>query len=795
MANYATLKAAIQQVVKTNGNNEITGALLQQSLLAMINSLGVGYQYAGIATPETDPGTPDQNVFYIASTAGIYANFGSLVLADGEISILKYNGTWTKDIFGAASLAFAKKILDDVNEIIYGNLLTFTLQLVQGQAIPMNQYNESLYLESGKIYRIAFSKIRTNGTTFNIFLRDNLDNPVSFKGSVAVSNLDAQTASTFLNVAQSWTECYIKPQSDVHILHIYATSSAINENKILDVSVFNYPNESIETRIENLEENAGTVADGAVTTPKIADGAVTHEKLAENIGIADEIVEETQHVSKNLVNQQDSGVPGIANSGFVPYPMTNQNGYINTSSAGAVTTGFVPVEPGKSYYFHALNDGGECRSYLFFDSNHAAITTSWPGYSYTGYDNVVAPANAAYMRATFVQRTNLHYQISEGQEYEYEDYFTPYSDVQLKDNVVTNNAIADGAISPEKLTDKLAGKIMCKIGRFNGNANLSGGQTLKLESVHIGKNNFVCCELDGAISGFEIGVGYSDLSTYGYRDYAALWLTVDSTNITQYRCYNAAPVQRSQAPHGLTLTQAMKAELFIGSSDSYFKLYDNLGNVFSMPIENDGSGIAFVTNDGQNSISAKLVNFPMDITKPIWVFGDSYMSFTSATRWPYYFKEKGYINWLSNNQPGLAPQTGWQELNNLLSLGYTPKTIVWLLGMNGDTQESQVGGEYVINTYQKTYIDNVVKLCSDKGIDLILNIVPTVPQRQKTGFGNYIKSLGVRYVDTAKAVGANSSGVWTTGLLSSDNVHPTTAGSIVIASQVAVDCPELTMSE
>ena len=35
MANYATLKAAIQDVVRTNGNNEITGALLQQSLLAM----------------------------------------------------------------------------------------------------------------------------------------------------------------------------------------------------------------------------------------------------------------------------------------------------------------------------------------------------------------------------------------------------------------------------------------------------------------------------------------------------------------------------------------------------------------------------------------------------------------------------------------------------------------------------------------------------------------------------------------------------------------------------------------
>lgn len=104
MANYNVLKAAIADVVKQNGNNEITGSLLQQTLLSMITSLGAGYLYMGIATPSTNPGTPDQNVFYIASTAGTYANFGGLVLADGEIAILKYNGAWTKDATGAASL-------------------------------------------------------------------------------------------------------------------------------------------------------------------------------------------------------------------------------------------------------------------------------------------------------------------------------------------------------------------------------------------------------------------------------------------------------------------------------------------------------------------------------------------------------------------------------------------------------------------------------------------------------------------------------------------------------------------
>lgn len=97
MANYATLKAAIQQVIKTNGNNEITGALLQQSLLAMINSLGDGYLYMGIATPKVNPGTPDQNVFYFALASGTYTDFGGIVIAEGETAILRWDSTWHKD--------------------------------------------------------------------------------------------------------------------------------------------------------------------------------------------------------------------------------------------------------------------------------------------------------------------------------------------------------------------------------------------------------------------------------------------------------------------------------------------------------------------------------------------------------------------------------------------------------------------------------------------------------------------------------------------------------------------------
>ena len=152
MADFSALKTAIQANIRTNGNEEITGAILQDILLSMVTTMGdgainalsealqaesvnrqnavsgeataradadselsgrinlvsqavtaittklnEGYLYAGIATPSTNPGTPAGKVLYIALQAGTYTNFSSLVVTQG-INILKYNGTaWSQE--------------------------------------------------------------------------------------------------------------------------------------------------------------------------------------------------------------------------------------------------------------------------------------------------------------------------------------------------------------------------------------------------------------------------------------------------------------------------------------------------------------------------------------------------------------------------------------------------------------------------------------------------------------------------------------------------------------------------
>lgn len=103
MANWTILKAAIADVIKTNGNQEITGQLLQNVLNNIVSSVGENSTFAGIATPTTNPGVPDGNVFYLATEAGTYSNFNGIEIASGEAVILEWRKRWTKKVTGFAT--------------------------------------------------------------------------------------------------------------------------------------------------------------------------------------------------------------------------------------------------------------------------------------------------------------------------------------------------------------------------------------------------------------------------------------------------------------------------------------------------------------------------------------------------------------------------------------------------------------------------------------------------------------------------------------------------------------------
>ena len=103
MSNYNSLKATIDANIKQNGNQEITGQILNSVLNQMVNILGAGYQFAGVATKDTNPGTPDAKVFYIANGKGTYEKFDGINVTEDDVVVLYYDTAWHKVATGIAS--------------------------------------------------------------------------------------------------------------------------------------------------------------------------------------------------------------------------------------------------------------------------------------------------------------------------------------------------------------------------------------------------------------------------------------------------------------------------------------------------------------------------------------------------------------------------------------------------------------------------------------------------------------------------------------------------------------------
>lgn len=199
MANYNILKSAIQSVIKANGNNEITGPILQTELLSMITTLGLGYQYIGIAQPSTDPGTPDARVMYIAYTPGTYTHFGGTVVTG--LCVLKYSTVWTKEdipISGGTSfstepddLTLRDSVLEFANrEYLMGEQMGYVIlrkdvgalqeQIQEAGIIYEIRYdfdlgNSNLYIPSGCVFIFnggSISNGTLNGEPFRVIAKN-----------------------------------------------------------------------------------------------------------------------------------------------------------------------------------------------------------------------------------------------------------------------------------------------------------------------------------------------------------------------------------------------------------------------------------------------------------------------------------------------------------------------------------------------------------------------------------------------------------------------------------------------
>ena len=134
----SSVLAAKQDTLTAGENITIVGNVISSSVSEVVDRIvNAGYVFAGVATPATDPGTPEAKVFYIANGKGTYANFGGLEVTEDEVIVLKYDTAWHKEATGIASKEKLTELESEIYLDIEGKTTTDNL-------IP-TQYNNGQY--------------------------------------------------------------------------------------------------------------------------------------------------------------------------------------------------------------------------------------------------------------------------------------------------------------------------------------------------------------------------------------------------------------------------------------------------------------------------------------------------------------------------------------------------------------------------------------------------------------------------------------------------------------------------
>ena len=313
---------------------------------------------------------------------------------------------------------------------------------------------------------------------------------------------------------------------------------------------------------------------------------------------------------------------------------------------------------------------------------------------------------------------------------------------------------------------------------------LSNGQSFTLARTNVKKNN-VFSFLAKITSFLSILIGH------GKNAYDSSYLVIDGTKITRHNYTSTDDVR--EYTHGLTIDDYIYVEIQVGVGLAKVIVYSNQQTytINETTWSGDGNADIFVESNGSTLTDCVFTWSSGDFRKSVWMYGDSYFSMTSASRWPYYLDQYGYIdNVLLNAYPGEATSGALTALGNALTYYGKPKFIVWCLGMNdgADTNENTPSSSWMNG------VNSVLAYCNQYDITPIFATIPSVPTLYHEGKNKWVRESGYRYIDFAKAVGATSEGVWYDGMLSTDEVHPATPGAIALYFRAIADAPEITFT-
>lgn len=256
-------------------NRSQVDALLQGIVDSIASLSESGYLFSGVVTSETNPGTPDAKVFYIANGKGTYTNFGGIQVTEDEVVVLYYDTSWHKEATGIASQEKLTELEQELGEKT-GDFSAIpmvedvTIAAASGNYAFVSGAKAFMYPLSGS-GKVSFVSIP--GVTHNVKL---------LPSNVVVIG---QSANVISNVSPNGTN--YDENSKYLYVQIYQgtdrTPAAIYVNgyDILKGVLDNTKSLYQELQKEITSEK---IADDAVISAKIADSAVTSAKI-ENEGV------------------------------------------------------------------------------------------------------------------------------------------------------------------------------------------------------------------------------------------------------------------------------------------------------------------------------------------------------------------------------------------------------------------------------------------------------------------------------------------------------------------------------
>lgn len=501
-----------------------------------------------------------------------------------------------------------------------------------------------------------------------------------------------------------------------------------------------------------------------------ADAAAVTE-LEADLAAVDDAFDTEEHKSTNLLNPEEI-----------------ESGYYWTdgwhSSDSYNSTPYIPVTEGQKLWcqYGLQNATSRQKAALRFVTGYNTdkqIITSAAKSSVYSYD---VPEGVSYVILSIASNLLVANQLpvvldqQEDVIQGYIPYYEPYTSKILKaecNNDSHIQSIVNQTI--ESANDKLIFSVTSD--SLAANTNL-----ICCNSCCNKKNEYI--ELTANFSTFD-----ALTIAHGKNAYMGGYVTITTTKI---QCYSYDGTLLEEFEHGLTLSDFVNVIIYTkNNSDcrSKITIMTAGGDYTAETTRYYSCRAAVLCNATFAMTNVKMQYIVNDGKEDVWVFGDSYISLGDPNRWATQLVLNGHKNLLLCGFGGAMSANQIVDFRLMLS-ATKPKYVCWFLGMNdGDTSTA-------INANWKTYADEVIATCDAEGITPILATIPNVPTVINTFKNAYVKASGKRYVDFAKAVNAESAGAtWYTGMLSSDNTHPTALGAKALMRQFLLDVPEVLYAE